>query len=486
MPRERLMNLSFFRSLPVAVLCLLALTIQGGDARAQSESALPAAVMQALRNAGVPPSAVGAYVQEVGSAKPALRHNARTPMNPASVMKLLTTSAALDLLGPAHTWKTEALTGAPPVDGVLAGDLYLRGSGDPKLTIDSFWLWLRELRARGLREIRGDIVLDRSLFDLGTPDPGGFDGQPLRAYNVIPDALLLNFKALQLTFVPAAQRVVVLVEPSLAPLDLLSLLKAADGGGCDNWRAGLRYDLTTHGERTRLTFTGSYPANCGEKIWSLAPLDHRQYAEALVRDLWRELGGSIGGRVRDGAVPPTALLLSTHESPPLADQIRDINKWSNNVMARQLFLTLGAAGTQRPVREADGEAAIRAWLKSRDLAMPELVLDNGSGLSRRERINAESLGRLLLFAWASPTMPEFISSLPLFGVDGTLKKRGNGNDASGRAHLKGGTLDGVRCVAGFVLDRSGRRHVVVWLVNHANSGATQAAQDALVDWVVNR
>lgn len=465
------------------LLLLLALAPACGRSFAESEPALPPAVMQALREAAVPASAVGVYVHEVGSAKPSLAHNARVPMNPASVMKLLTTTAALDLLGPAHTWKTEALIAGPLADGVLAGDLHLRGSGDPKLAIEALWLWLRELRARGLREIRGDIVLDRSLFDLGTPDPGGFDGQPLRAYNVIPDALLLNFKALQLTFVPEAQRVAVLVEPQLGPLEVLSVVKPA-AGGCDTWRAGLRYDLTAQGQRARLTFSGSYPANCGEKTWSLAPLDHRRYADALVRELWRELGGSLGGQVRDGAVPAGAQLLSAHESPPLAEQIRDINKWSNNVMARQLFLTLGAASGRSPVREADGEAAIRAWLKSRDLAMPELVLENGSGLSRRERISAESLGRLLLFAWASPSMPELVSSLPLYGVDGTQKRRGNG--AGGRAHLKGGTLDGVRAVAGYVLDHSGRRHVVVWLVNHANSGASQAAQDALLDWVAGR
>lgn len=450
-----------------------------------TETTLPPAVSQALRAAGVPPSAVGVWVQEVGSATPALAVNARAPLNPASVMKLLTTSAALDLLGPAHTWKTEALIAGPLAEGTLAGDLYLRGSGDPKLTIEALWLWLRELRARGLREIRGDIVLDRSLFALGAPDPGGFDGQPLRAYNVIPDALLLNFKALQLTFVPGPQRVEVLAEPAPAQLEIDSTLRAVEGD-CNNWRGGLRYELATHGERTRLSFSGVYPASCGEKTWSLAPLDHRQYAESLVRELWREVGGALGGAVRDGGVPPGARVLSAHESPSLADQIRDINKWSNNVMARQLFLSLGVANGRTPAREADGEAAVRAWLQSRDLAMPELVLENGSGLSRRERISAESLGRLLLFAWASPTMPEFVSSLPLYGVDGTLKTRGNGNANGGRAHLKGGTLDGVRCVAGYVLDRSGRRHAVAWLVNHANAGATQAAQDALIDWIVNR
>ncbi len=469
--------------LSLSFLCLAAASSRGAAA---DIATLPPGVQQALRNAGVPASAVGVWVQDVGSAKPALAVNPRQPLNPASVMKLLTTSAALDLLGPAHTWKTDALSNGGLSDGVLAGDLHLRGSGDPKLTIEALWLWMREMRARGLREIRGDIVLDRSLFDLGTPDPGGFDAQPLRAYNVIPDALLLNFKALQLTFVPGpGQRVAVLAEPLPAQLEVLSLLKAVDGG-CDNWRGGLRYDLTTQGERARLVFTGTYPASCGERSWSLAPLDHRQYAESLVRELWRETGGTLGGTVRDGTVPPGAQLFSSHESPPLADQIRDINKWSNNVMARQLFLSLGAASGRAPVREADGEAAIRTWLKSRDLSMPELVLENGSGLSRRERISAEGLGRLLLFAWASPTMPEFVSSMPVYGVDGTLKKRGNGNGNGGRAHLKGGTLDGVRCVAGYVLDRNGRRHAVAWLVNHANAGATQAAQDALIDWIVNR
>lgn len=473
------------RFLP-ALLSLLCLCCALPAGAAADVATLPPAVQQALRNAGIPASAVGAWVQEIGAAKPELAVNPRQPLNPASVMKLLTTSAALDLLGPAHTWKTEALISGTLADGVLAGDLHLRGSGDPKLTIEALWLWLREMRARGLREIRGDIVLDRSLFDLGTPDPGGFDGQPLRAYNVIPDALLLNFKALQLTFVPGTgQRVAVLAEPLPAQLEVLSLLKATDGG-CDNWRGSLRYDLTTQGERARLVFTGSYPASCGEKSWSLAPLDHRQYAESLIRELWREIGGVLGGTVRDGGVSAGAQRFSTHESPPLADQIRDINKWSNNVMARQLFLTLGAASGRAPVREVDGEAAIRTWLKSRDLTIPELVLENGAGLSRHERISAEGLGRLLVYAWASPTMPEFVSSMPVYGVDGTLKKRGNGNGNGGRAHLKGGTLDGVRCVAGYVLDRNGRRHAVAWLVNHANAGATQAAQDALIDWVVNR
>src|SRR5262245_25599191 len=153
---------------------------------------LPKEVADGLRSAGVPLSNVAVVVQEVGSARASLTMNSHQPLNPASTMKLLTTYAALELLGPAYRWKTEAW---------LAGDnLVLKGYGDPKLNYESFWLLLRNLRGRGLREIRGDVILDRSRF-APVPDVP-FDGEIYRPYNVIPDALLVNFKSLRFTFLP--------------------------------------------------------------------------------------------------------------------------------------------------------------------------------------------------------------------------------------------------------------------------------------------
>ncbi len=461
----------------IALLAILLL-----PAALPAQDRLPASVAHALKAASVPPSAVAIVVQEVDARMPRVSFNAEKPMNPASVMKLVTTYAALELLGPAYTWKTEAYASGPLTDGVLAGDLVLKGHGDPKLGFEQFWLLLRQLRARGLREIRGDLILDRSHFAAEDHDPARFDNEPLRPYNVGPDALLLNYKSIRLAFVPDAARktVAVSAEPALAQLDLLNLLKAGDEACGTDWHEGIRMDLVPAGAATRLILTGSYPAACGEKQRHVSVLNHPQFVSGVFRQLWTELGGSIGGGLREGAVPAGAQLLARGESPALAEVVREINKYSNNVMARQLYLTLGAETAKRPARAEDAEAAVRSWLAQKGLAMPELAIENGAGLSRSDRISADSLARLLADAWASPVMPEFLASLPLAGIDGTLKKRLNGKGVAGRAHLKTGYLDGVRALAGYVLDRRGRRAIAVMIINHPNAGATKAAQDALL------
>ncbi|MGB0127485.1 MAG: D-alanyl-D-alanine carboxypeptidase/D-alanyl-D-alanine-endopeptidase, partial [Rhodocyclaceae bacterium] len=364
----------------VSVLALLG----GQTAAAGRQDELPPAVTRALAEAQIPASAVAVVVQEAGAKKPRLAVNADVPMNPASVMKLVTTYVALESLGSAHTWQTGAYAAGKLESGVLAGDLHIRGSGDPKLTLEQFWLLLRDLRARGLRHIRGDLVLDRSLFASTFRDPGAFDGEPYAAYNVGPDALLLNFKAIRFRFVPDPRvggRPSVLPEPLPAGLEVVNAVVASDGA-CGDWKDEIRADLTRQGSASRLVLSGSYATACGEQVVSLGVLDHPEYVLGVFRQLWAELGGTLSGGVRDGPVPPGASLLATVESPPLADLVRDINKFSNNVMARQLFLTLGAAAGRVPAREADGAAAIRSWLNTNSLGMPELVMENGAGLSR--------------------------------------------------------------------------------------------------------
>ncbi|MBI4757180.1 MAG: D-alanyl-D-alanine carboxypeptidase/D-alanyl-D-alanine-endopeptidase [Betaproteobacteria bacterium] len=491
------------------MLALLSL-LPAAPAHAQSPERLPAPVAAALKAAGIPRSAVAVLVQDVDARMPRLSVNADQPMNPASVMKVVTTLAALQTLGPAYTWRTEALAAAPLADGVLDGDLHLRGGGDPRLTFESFWLLLRSLRSRGLREIRGDLVLDRSLFDTAGHDPGAFDGKPLRAYNVGPDALMVSFKAVRFSFLPdpgagppqagvsppggqrsvgahpsGAGAVAVLAQPHPAQLDVVSALRLTDGP-CGDWREAVRPDLIAHGERVRLVFSGTYAADCGEKTWHLGVLEHPQFLLGVFRQLWQELGGGLGGGVRDGAVPPEARLLAQQDSAPLAEVMRDINKLSINVMARQLLLTLGAEAGHRPARAADGEAAVAAWLEKSGIPAPELVLDNGSGLSRRARVSADTLGRILRAGFRSAVMPEFMASLPVVGTDGTMKRRGNGSGVAGQAHVKSGYLESVRAIAGYVLDRTGHRQVVVCLINHAQAAAAQPALDALLAWTWER
>jgi D-alanyl-D-alanine carboxypeptidase/D-alanyl-D-alanine-endopeptidase (penicillin-binding protein 4) len=472
---------------PVLTLrTLLALWLAAAATLANAQGALPPAVAQALAAAKIPASAVAAVVQEVGGSRAALSVNAAAAMNPASVMKLVTTYAALELLGPAYRWKTEAWVNGSLRDGVLEGDLILKGGGDPKLDLEAFWILLRALRGKGLRDIRGDLVLDRSYFEAEAGDPGRFDGDPFRPYNVLPDALLVNYKSLRFLFYPDNGAVRIHVEPRPPALDVVNVLRLAEGA-CPEGRAFR--DLlkpTFEPERQRALFAGQYRLSCGEKDLNVALLAPNDHVAGAMRQLWAETGGTWTGAARDGQAPAGALLLHSHDSPPLAEIVRDTNKFSNNISARHLFLTLGADGAGPPGSAQKALAAVKGWLAARKMPAPELVMENGSGLSRAERISAASLAGLLQAAWGSPVMPEFIASLPIVGLDGTMRRRLKNDGVTGRAHIKSGLLTDARAMAGYVLDRSGRRHAVVMLVNHPNAADAQPAMDALLRWVYER
>ena len=461
------------------LFCLIAL-LGATPVRAQ----LPPAVTQALQAAQIPVGSVAVIVQAVDSGTPLIAHNAAAAMNPASVMKLLTTYAALDLLGPAYTWQTVALADNVAVNGVLEGNLYLRGSGDPRFAIEHLWLLLRQLRVRGIERINGDIVLDRSIFAPVDFDPAAFDNKPQRPYNVGPNGLLLDFQSLRFTLQPQDGQPRVLLESPSAGLFVDNRLRSTTGACGSDWKDRITLAVIPDGHRLRLEIQGSYASQCGERTLNLAPLSADAHAAGLILSLWQELGGRLGGRVRAGATPSAALPLTRHESPPLADAVRDINKYSNNVMARQVFLTLGNSGA--PASAERATRRIGEWLASRGLDFPELVVDNGSGLSRSERISAGSMNRLLLDAWKSPVMPEFIASMPLAGVDGTMKKRLNGAPATGRAHIKTGTLNGVRTAAGYALDARGRRYALSFFINDPRAQGGAAAMDALLNWLAEK
>ena len=446
----------------------------------QAQDALPAPVRAALKSAGIPDTALGVAVIEPGG-RPVLLHNAQQPMNPASVMKVVTTYAALDILGPAYTWRTDAYADGPVQAGRLNGNLVLKGGGDPRLTMENLWMLLRDLRARGLRDISGDLVIDRSYFQIDDLDPGQFDGEPTRPYNAGADALLLNFRAVRLTFVPDPQgrTVRILSEPPLPEFGIVSRLDINDGP-CDSWPEKPVADLV----RYTLTFEGSYPLSCGEKTRHFMLLPPLDYARGLFDHLWRGLGGSFSGRARYDVLPSGAQWLGAIDSAPPAEIVRDINKNSNNVMARQVFLTLGSSVSVPAMADKAREAVFR-WLDVKGIPAPELSLENGSGLSRTERIAPVTLARLLENAWLSPLSAEFVSSLPLAGVDGTLKRRLSGTSAAGRAHLKTGYLDTVRGIAGYVHGADGRVLVVVSLINHPRARDAVGVQEAVVGWALD-
>lgn len=448
---------------------------------ARGAHALPGEIRAALASARIPDTSLAIVVQPVDATHPILAHNRHEAMNPASVMKLLTTYAALDLLGPAHTWRTDALVDRLPANGQLTGNLYLRGQGDPKLALEHFTALLRQIRVRGLQQLDGDLVLDRSAFALPPSDPAAFDGKAMRPYNVAPDALLINFQSLHFRLIAADRRVQLVQETPSAGLQLDNRIGWDDTAVCaSDWKDQIQTRLLVLPEGFLLEFSGKFSRSCGEKNLHLAPLVADAHVAGLFRALWSELGGHFGGRVRPGSTPVEAKLLAVHESPPLTDIVRDINKFSNNVMARQLYLTLAGNGVPRTIENAS--RTLKQWLSTRNLLFPELVIENGSGLSRQERISANSLNRLLLDAWKNPVMPDFLSSLPIAGMDGTMRQRLQNPLSMGRARIKTGTLDGVKSAAGYVLNPQGRWLCVTVLINHPNAQLGQPAIDALLLW----
>jgi serine-type D-Ala-D-Ala carboxypeptidase/endopeptidase (penicillin-binding protein 4) len=447
-------------------------------------AALPRAVARAFLDEHIPLTAVSAYVQEIGDVRPLVSHQPGKPMNPASTMKLVTTFAALELLGADYRWKTEVYADGSIADGVLDGNLVLKGYGDPKITIEQFQALIGALRATGLKSISGDLVLDRSYFAPPAHDPAAFDAEPLKPYNVGPDALLVNFNSVRFVFAPnaAGDNTEIRIEPALFSVQVHGAPRLV-AGDCDDWRGALRASFANRADRADATFSGRYASGCGERDWYVALLDHAHYVHAMFAHYWSEAGGRFAGGVRDGKAPPGAKPIATLQSPPLYDAVRDINKLSNNVMARQLFLTLATSAHPPPATTARAADTVRRWLAKRKLNFPELVLENGSGLSRRERISAKSMARLLLAADESRVRADYVSSLAVAATDGTVSKRFADDDVADQALLKTGTLEGVRALAGYVLGHGGKRYIVVCFVNHPNAARAQRALDLLVERV---
>ncbi len=535
-------------------LALITLFIAGG-ARAE----LPEPVARLAHAAGIPEEAIGAIVLRGDTIL--VSHEADQPMLPASTMKVITAVVALEELGPAFRGRTELRSKGDIVDGVLKGDLLVRGGADMDLNEDTLRHLLEDLRARGVQRIAGDLVLDRQLFqpprgDIGKPR---FDESPEARYNVVPDALLLNMNMLRVDMDSTGKRgpngagVRTAALPELDRVTVRSAQTLVDAD-CANWDAGWKPPtIVKEGGRLAVVLHGTFPRNC-RQTYGINVLDRDDYADRLVRATWKQLGGTIAGTTRavdlaehtssmaaaaaaqgaigatDDSAAPAARqdganagadadgtrLLAQHVSRALPELVRDTMKVSDNALARMLYLSLGSllpdetlgsrplpagqrlamlmanhgggeASGMPATTQARAEAVIRGWFKRHGIDDSGMVLENGSGLSRTERLRPVQLAAVLNAAGESPWAPEFQASLPIVGVDGTMKRRLRGSQAASRARIKTGTLrDGV-AVAGYVPDANGEQCIVVAIINHSNmaNGVGRGIVDALIDWTAN-
>lgn len=465
------------------LLFLVALTLAPVGAIA-ADAELPLGVQAALNIRQVPDDSLSVYVQDLDSGEVVLRWNETVARNPGSTIKLLTTLVALDVLGPAHTWKTDVFVLGDVENGRLHGDLLLKGYGDPFMVTERVWQLLRNIRQAGIREIVGDLHIDDSYFYLPEFNPAEFDRQPLRAYNVAPNALLMNFKVVRYWFEPEhdTNSVHVRLDPPLENLGVDNRLSLGPGS-CRGYQRGIT--ISANEAVDRMTFSGKFPGRCKHYAMDRTALSHNEFVYGLFISLWRESGGEFKGGWRNAIAPDDSEPLLSFDSLPLSDVITRVNKFSNNVMARQLLFTLSAEVLGQPGTEAGGREVVADWLGDKGLELNALKFDNGAGLSRDARMSASDMATLLEFAWRQPYMPEYVSSLSLAGQDGTLRRRFDDATPDGSAHLKTGSLDHVTAIAGYLQARSGRRFAVVTMQNFEDihRGPGQEVQAALLRWV---
>jgi serine-type D-Ala-D-Ala carboxypeptidase/endopeptidase (penicillin-binding protein 4) len=438
-----------------------------------------------LQSAGLHHKQVGVAVLDLASNTPVFLSNAEEPLNPASTMKVLTTYAALSLLGPSYRWRTQFFLGKPLVGDVLPGDLIIKGGGDPKMVIEDVQELVLMLRQKGLRDIQGDILLDASIYDIGEQSVEPFDGDPTQPYNVRPNAALMNFKATNFIVSPGPQGLTVRMDPELADVALEVDVKLV-AGPCRHGVSGLSIRDDDNPKAARILVSGLYSSACGEKGNYVSVLTHQQFIQAFFKSAWLAAGGRYAGQtrfVKDLNLKNLKPWFVWESPRNLADAVRDVNKFSNNVMARQMLLQLSYEMTKLPATPERARNALVTWLKNRGLQFPEMHIDNGAGLSRTERLSALHLAALLKDAAASPVASILRESFPLVGVDGTMRSRLSRDPIASNAWIKTGSIAAVRSIAGYVRSASGREYAVVVLVNGPKAEGSQFLQDQILKWV---
>ena len=468
--------------------------------------AIPPAIAKSLERNQIPVDAVSISVAEIETGKPG-KHTAKSildwrasqPMNPASTMKILTTLAGLDILGPQYRWRTKIYTDGVIRQGILKGNLYLQGSGDPKWIPEELAKLMKALQALGIQKIEGNLFFDRSAYAPSVMEHNTIDGETLRAYNVPPDPLLYAFRTLsfQIGKSRTADFIDIAYTPTLSQLSVVNEMRLVDRP-CDNWKSDIRFNLDPESESKTdealfATFSGNFPNGCKGVNYNVVALDANTFLTQGFAAAWIQSGGTwvkppVGS---DASVPLGARLLLQFEGIPLADDVQDINKYSNNVMARQLLLTLALEKMGKPATTENGEQVIQSWLKQNNLVFSDLVIENGSGLSRNEAISSNQMNQLLLLARNLSVGEIFYNSLPLAGADGTMRNRMMAQlrqflhlKKKPEVRIKTGSLADVRAIAGYVLSKSGKLYAVSSFINHPNAWRGLDAHDQLLAWLL--
>ncbi len=409
--------------------------------------------------------------------------NADQLMSPGSIMKLVTTYAALELLGPSYRWDTRFLTDGTLTGDTLEGDLYVDMGGDPKLTIERLWTLLSELQGMGISTIKGDLVLDGDVFQLTDEQPVFKDNgdNPHAPFLVQPSPYLSNLNLIHFQVRSDERGTQAWSTPALKQIVIDNRVTSSAEAPCPA-RRYFEWEPVFHDDgRVTVRVNGDLPRGCRTSGY-LSLLPQEEYTASMIRSLLADLDIELTGRDRLGKTPEEARLLLTTTSPDLASMVRDINKWSSNVMARQLLLTIGAEyrADEEQSDRVTGVRIITEWLESKGVNTAGMVIENGAGLTREGRISARQGAQILQLAWNSRFSADLLTSLPLIGLDGTMARRLRNTGMDGEGRIKTGYLEGVRSIAGFTRDGNNTTWAVVGMVNNDPAWNGQAVLDRVL------
>jgi len=438
-----------------------------------SQTPLETRIMQIMSASVIDPDRTGVAAASADQGMTLASINGDTPFNPASCAKIVTSAAALAFLGPDYRFETTFYTdrtgrGYGPIE-----NLYVSGNGDPSLVNEELWQIAEALVNHGIKSISGDIVIDDSFFD--GPWYPRKDGDDERAYTATTSAVALNFNSVKIIIEPgerSGEKAVVTADP---PTSYIRIVNNVVTGR--KFRATITSGPSSEQVETFIV-SGTIPLRAEPKSFYRNIRDPARYAGSVLKDFLAQRGVVINGAVRKGPVPSGSRGIVRWQSKPLREIVRDMNKFSNNFIAEQLIKHLGSVKKGTPGTTAKGVEVLDDYLSSLGVERGTYTLENGSGLSAVSRISARQLLKVLLAVYGNPRIRmDFIDSLSVLGVDGTMHRWRSSPNLRGTLRAKTGSLDNVITLAGYVPMSNGRTGTFVILANGFKRGK-HSAHDA--------
>ena len=409
-------------------------------------------------------------------------HNEKKLFNSASLVKIITTYIGLKELGPDFSWQSDFYYTGDIVGGTLKGDIIFKGTGDASFSVEDLERMIREIQRKGINRIEGNLLFDSTYFG-EIPNEVTFDNDPMRAYNVLPSAISLQSNTINFRFNSKKNKVKIEATPNIKALKIVNNIKSTREK-CLSWREKLSYETKVNEQQGSLNFRGKFSKNCKVKEIDLAMLDWQTYFYHTFKQKWLDNGGWFNGNFINTSEPlDDDRLLVSHYSDPLSNLIRDTNKYSLNLMSRNLMLTVIANENNVHPTEKMVNPYIKNWLSKNKIDNEGLFIDNGAGLSRDIMISVNQFLMILQNIYYDPMMPEIISSFPIAGIDGTLKKRMKNSPIRMKGHFKTGSMNEVSAMAGFFLNNDKEMNIFVFMMNGKKANMSQNFQEALIESV---